>query len=224
MTLYAATTRGLEESGVAPSNATNRGEALPALRTRQYEVGARYVLGGWRLVAAAFDIAKPYFEIDRSDGAYKQLGSVAHRGIEASLSGKPVPNLSVVVGAVFLHPRVSGQAVADGRLGRKPIGRTGVLVDAAFDYQLPWLRGFSMDARILHEGRRVANAADTLYLPARTVIDLGARFRTRIGSVPAMFRAQVRNFGDVYGWKVSSGGGFTLLQGRRAVLSVTADF
>lgn len=223
-TLYAATTRGLEESGVAPSNATNRGEALPALRTRQYEVGARYVLGGWQLVAAAFDIAKPYFEIDRSDGAYKQLGSVAHRGIEASLSGKPVPNLSVVVGAVFLYPRVSGQAVADGRLGRKPIGRTGVLVDAALDYQLPWLPGFSIDARILHEGRRVANAADTLHLPARTVIDLGARFRTRIGSVPAMFRAQVRNLGDVYGWKVSSGGGFALLQGRRAVLSVTADF
>lgn len=224
LTLYAATTRGLEESGVAPSNAVNRGEALPALRTRQYEFGARYTVGDWRFVAAAFDIAKPYFEIDSNDGAYKQLGSVTHRGVEGSLSAKPLPGLNVVVGAVVLRPRVSGQAVADGRLGRRPIGRTGLLVDAAIDYQLAALPGFSLDARIIHEGRRIANAADTLSIPARTVVDLGARYRTKIGGVPTMFRAQVRNIGDVFGWKVSSGGGFSLQTGRRAVVSATADF
>ena len=195
LTLYTATTRGLEESGIAPSNATNRGEALPALRTRQYEVGARYALGNWRLVAAAFDIAKPYFEIDRNDGAFKQLGSVRHRGIEASLSAKPTPNLRVVVGAVFLRPRVTGQAVIDGRLGGRPIGRAAMLVDAAVDYQLPRLPGLSIDTRIVHEGRRVANAADTLYLPSRMVVDIGTRYRTRIGGVPTMFRAQIRNAG-----------------------------
>ncbi|MEJ5978273.1 TonB-dependent receptor [Novosphingobium sp. PS1R-30] len=224
LTLYAATTRGLEESGIAPSNAANRGEALPALRTRQYEFGARYALGTWRIVLAAFDIAKPYFEIDRSDGAYRQLGSVTHRGLEGSLSARPVPNLNLIVGAVLLRPRVSGQAVADGRLGAKPIGRTGMLIDAAVDYQLSSLPGFSLDARLVHEGRRVANAADTLAIPARTIVDLGARYRTRVGKVPTMFRVQVRNLGDVYGWQVSGGGGFTLAKGRRAVASVTADF
>lgn len=225
LTLYGATTRGLEESGVAPSNAVNRGEALPALRTRQYEVGARYVFGGsWRLVAAVFDISKPYFEVDRTDGAFKQLGAVTHRGIEASLSGQPLDGLSLVAGAVLLRSRVSGQAVDDGRLGEKPIGRTGLLVDATADYRLPWLPGVSLDTHITHEGRRVANAAGTLDLPARTIVDLGARYRARIGGVPTLFRAQVRNVGDVFGWKVSSGGGFTLLQGRRAILSVTADF
>lgn len=224
LTLYAAITRGIEESGVAPSNAVNRGEALPALCTRQYEFGARYVIGDWRFVAAVFDIAKPYFEIDSNDGAYKQLGSVTHRGVEGSLSAKPLSGLNVVVGAVVLRPRVSGQAVIDGRLGRRPIGRTGLLVDAAIDYQLAALPGFSLDARIIHEGGRIANAADTLSIPVRTVVDLGARYRTKIGGVPTMFRAQVRNVGDVFGWKVSSGGGFSLQTGRRAVFSVTADF
>lgn len=224
LTLYAAATRGLEESGLAPSNAVNRGEALPALRTRQHEFGARYVLGNWRLVLAAFDIAKPYFELDRSDGIYRQLGSVTHRGLEGSISAKPRSNLSLIIGAVVLRPRVSGQAVADGRLGARPIGRTGVLVDAAIDYQLATLPGFSLDARIVHEGRRIADAADTLSLPARTVVDVGARYRTRLGGIPAMFRFQVRNVGDVFGWQVSGGGGFTLLKGRRALMSVTTDF
>lgn len=64
-----------------------------------YASGARYVLGDWCLVAAAFGISKPYFEIDRNDGACRQLGSVAHRGVEASLSAKPVRGLSIVLGS-----------------------------------------------------------------------------------------------------------------------------
>jgi iron complex outermembrane receptor protein len=225
LTLYGAATRGLEESGVAPANAANRGEALPALRTRQHEIGIRYALtSNWRLVAAAFDIAKPYFELDSTDGAYRELGGVSHRGVEASLSGRPHESLNVVAGAVLLRPRVSGQAVEEGRLGERPIGRTGLLIDAALDYRLPWVEGLSLDLRATHEGRRVANAAATIELPARTVFDIGARYRTRIGGIPTLLRAQIKNAGDVFGWKVSGGGGFTLLQGRRATLSITADF
>ncbi|HEV7290546.1 TonB-dependent receptor domain-containing protein [Sphingomonas sp.] len=225
LTLYAATTRGLEENGVAPNAAVNRGEALPALRTRQVELGLRYALPGtWRLTAAAFDIAKPYFEIDRRDGVFRQLGEVTHRGVEGSLSGQPVAGLSLVAGAVWLDPRVTGQAVDDGRIGTKPIGRTSVLVDSSLDYRLPFLPAVSFDIRATFEDRRVANAANTLYLPARAIVDLGARYRTRVSRTPVVIRAQLRNVGDVFGWRVGSGGGFTLLQGRRANLSVTADF
>jgi iron complex outermembrane receptor protein len=224
LTLYAATTRGLEENGVAPGAAANRGEALPALRTRQIEFGMRYAFpGSWRLTAAAFDIAKPYFEIDRRDGVFRQLGEVTHRGVEASLSGQPLAGLSLVAGAVWLDPRVTGQAVDDGRIGKKPIGRTSLLVDTSLDYRLPFLPALSLDARVTFEDRRVANAANTLYLPARTIVDVGARYRTRVSRTPVVVRAQLRNVGDVFGWRVGGGGGFTLLQGRRANLSVTAD-
>ena len=224
LTLYAATTRGLEESGVAPGNASNPGAALPALRTRQYEAGARYVFaGGWRATVAVFDIAKPYFDIDRGDGAFRRLGTVTHRGVEGSLSGQVTDGLSVVAGAVWLRPRVSGQAVDDGRIGDEPIGRTKLLVDASADYRIPGLPGVSVDAHATYEARRVANAANTVHLPARAIVDIGARYRTRVGRVPTLFRVQVRNVADTFGWRVSGGGGFTLLQGRRATLSVTAD-
>lgn len=224
LTLYAATTCGLEENGVAPGAAANRGEALPALRTRQIEFGMRYAFpGSWRLTAAAFDIAKPYFEIDRRDGVFRQLGEVTHRGVEASLSGQPLAGLSLVAGAVWLDPRVTGQAVDDGRIGKKPIGRTSLLVDTSLDYRLPFLPALSLDARVTFEDRRVANAANTLYLPERTIVDVGARYRTRVSRTPVVVRAQLRNVGDVFGWRVGGGGGFTLLQGRRANLSVTAD-
>lgn len=225
LTLYTATTRGLEESGIAPGNAANPGAALPALRTRQYEAGARYAFpGGWRATAAVFDIAKPYFDLDRRDGVYRQLGTVTHRGAEASLSGSPLTGLSVVAGAVWLHPRVTGQAVDDGRIGARPIGRTPLFIDASVDYQIPGLTRLSIDAHATFEAARTANAANTAALPARAILDLGARYRTRIARVPTLIRAQVRNVADTFGWRVSVGGGYTLLPGRRATLSVTADF
>ncbi len=225
LTLYAATTRGLEESGIAPGNASNPGAALPALRTRQYEAGARYAFpGGWRATAAVFDIAKPYFDLDRRDGMFRQLGTVTHRGAEASLSGSPLEGLSMVAGMVWLRPRVTGQAVDDGRIGPRPIGRTPLFIDASADYRVPGLTGFSVDAHATYEARRTANAANTAALPARAILDLGARYRSRIGRVPTLLRLQVRNVADTFGWRVSGGGGYTLLPGRRVTASLTADF
>lgn len=225
LTIYAATTRGLEESGTAPGNAINANEALPALRTRQQEAGLRYKLpGNLRLAMALFDLAKPYFETDSRDGIYRILGTVEHRGVEFSLSGEPIKGLNLVAGAVLLDASVTGEAVDDGRLGRKPIGRTPVLVDFNIDYRFPALSALSLDAGLLVEGRRTANVAGTLNLPARATIDLGARYRFKLGHSPATLRIQLLNATNVFGWRISSGGGFDVTHGRRAVASLTADF
>ena len=177
-----------------------------------------------RLVSALFDIRKPYFEIDSRDGVYRILGTVIHRGAEFSLSGEPLPGLNLVAGAVLLQPRVTGQAVDEGRLGAKPIGRTGVLIDINADYRIAAIAGASVDMRVLHEGDRVGRADNRLDIPSRTTIDLGARYRLTLGKVPATFRLQVRNVANVYGWRVFGGGGFAPIPGRRVVGTVTADF
>lgn len=225
LTLYGAVTRGLEESGTAPGNAANRNEALPALRTRQKEIGLRYAFaGGIRFVSALFDIRKPYFEIDSRDGVYRTLGTVIHRGAEFSLSGEPLPGLGLVAGAVLLRPRVTGQAVDEGGLGNRPVGRTGLLVDLNADYRIAALPGASVDLRVVHEGRRTARSDNSLDIPARTVVDLGARYRTTMGKIPTTLRLQVRNIANVYGWRVFGGGGFAPMTGRRVLASLTADF
>jgi iron complex outermembrane receptor protein len=73
--LYAGSTRGLEESGVAPLNAVNRNEALPTIETRQTDLGVRWTFPtGVKLVAGLFEIRKPYFNLDASN-RYQQLGS-----------------------------------------------------------------------------------------------------------------------------------------------------
>ncbi len=223
-TLYGAMTRGLEESGTAPANAANRNLALPALHTRQKDIGLRQLLpGGMKLVAALFDLRKPYFDIDSRDGFYRVLGEVKHQGVEASLAGQPLAGLNMVIGAVYLRPRVTGQAVDDGRLGSRPIGRTDLTIDANLDYRLPHVPALSFDMHMLYEGKKVANAMNSAALPAQAVIDLGARYRTRIAGIPTLLRLQAKNMTDVFGWKVSGGGGYTLLTGRRLAAVLTMD-
>lgn len=225
LSIYGATTRGLEESGTAPSNAANADAVLPALRTRQWEAGARYRLtDSIRIVGAWFNLTKPYFEIDSDDNVYRVLGEVRHRGAEFSLSGDIAAGVTLVAGAVLLDPTVTGAAVEDGRLGRRPIGRTRTLVDASIDWRPPFAQGWSVDARLLYEGDRYADAQDTLTIPARATLDLGARYRFQIGRTPALMRLRLANATNVYGWRVFGGGGFQYNAPRRLSLSVTADF
>lgn len=225
LTVYGATTRGLEESGSAPGNAANANEVLPALRTRQIEAGLRIRLpAGMRAVASWFDLRKPYFEIDSRDNVYRTLGEVRHQGYELSLSGRPAKGLSFVAGAVLMDPRVTGEAVADGRLGSRPIGRTRTLIDASVDWMPAWQERVSLDLRLLYEGARVADARNRFSIPARATFDLGARYRFHLGKSPATLRLKLANATNVFGWRVFGGGGFKTNAPRRVTASIIADF
>jgi iron complex outermembrane recepter protein len=225
LTVYAATTRGLEESGTAPGNAANANQVLPALRTKQVEAGLRYRLTDKiRFAGAWFDLRKPYFEIDQSDNVYRILGEVRHRGVELSLSGEPVTGVSVVAGAVLLDPVVTGDAVDDGRLGRRPIGRTRTLVDASIDWTPAGQKAISLDLRLLYEGSRIADTLNRFDIPARITIDIGGRYRFKLGKSPATLRLKLANATNVYGWRVFGGGGFKANAPRRFSASITADF
>ncbi|WP_068873039.1 TonB-dependent receptor domain-containing protein [Xanthomonas translucens] len=123
LAVYASYTRGLEESGTAPSNAANRDEPLPAILTNQRDAGLRWALTPkLRLVAGAFDLRKPYLLLDAAN-VFTRLGEQRHRGVELSLAGELTLRLNVVAGALVLEPSVSGQGVALGRVGKIPVNQ-----------------------------------------------------------------------------------------------------
>ena len=64
-TAYEGYTQGLEDSGIAPSSAENRGAILPDARTWQADAGVRYLLApNLKLISGVFEIEKPYFNLD----------------------------------------------------------------------------------------------------------------------------------------------------------------
>ncbi|UHQ23696.1 TonB-dependent receptor [Lysobacter sp. 5GHs7-4] len=224
LALYAGHTRGLEESGVAPDDAANRNQALPAIRTRQTDAGLRWTLPNeMKLVAGLFDVRKPYFITDERN-VYGALGEVRHRGVELSLSGRPSDNLSLVAGAVLMRPRVSGEAVREGRVGERPIGQAERVLRTDLEYRPPALPGWSFDLAMSHYGERVASRDGINRVPAYSLADIGARYRFKLGNAPATLRLLVANVGDTYAWNLYGHNSFGLTDGRRYVVQLAVDF
>lgn len=224
LALYGGYTRGLEESEVAPANATNRNEAPPALRTRQMDVGFRYALRpGLSLIAGVFEIEKPYFNLD-SASRFGQLGTVRNRGAEFSLAGSIAKGLSVVAGATLLDSTISGELVDTGVIGKRPVGFFALRTLANLNWQVPWYEPLTLTARFESTSSRTANRLNTLEVPARSVTGIGARYRTKVGRTPVLVRANLDNIFDTYGWNVSGNGAFTPNGPRRYSLSIAADF
>jgi iron complex outermembrane receptor protein len=222
LVFYAGYTKGLEESPVAPEIAVNRGEAPPAIITEQMDAGFRLNLSkSLRLVAGVFDVRKPYFALDPAK-LFRELGEVRNRGVEVSVAGQITPRLNIVLGAVFLDATVSGDAVDLGLIGRRPIASIGRNINGALNWSVPWLKGLSLDLSYEGTTDRVANAANTLVIPARYAAAIGGRYRFDALGKPATFRAQLASANDAYGFN-NFGEGFYYNLPRRFQMSLTVD-
>ncbi|WP_426165414.1 TonB-dependent receptor domain-containing protein [Sandarakinorhabdus sp. DWP1-3-1] len=220
--VYAGFTRGLEESPLPPSNAVNINEAPPAIRTRQLDAGIRWAIRpNLKFVAGVFEVTKPFFDLDPAN-EFREVGEVRNRGVELSLAGNVAAGLNIVAGTVFLDPQVSGEARDRGEIGRQPVAAILRNSFASADYRFP-NSGFSIDAVFESTGRRVANQDNTLYVPPRSVVSLGGRYRFRVGDAPVTVRAQVGNIFDNYGLGVSGGGLLVYNLPRRVLINIAAD-
>ncbi|TCD06386.1 TonB-dependent receptor [Erythrobacteraceae bacterium CFH 75059] len=223
LVVYGGYTRGLEESGTAPDSAANRGEVLPAIFTRQIDGGVRWAMpGGMRLVAGAFSISKPYFAADENN-VFVELGEVRHQGFEFSLTGSPVPRLSLVAGAVLMDPEVSGAPVEEGRIGRRPVGQEGTLVSVSANYDLAAVEGLTLTAGLRARGERYGDRQNQVRLPAVATLEAGLRYRFALGEAPAMLRLQVTNLTNVFEWRPVSSGAYEFNAPRTFTLSLSAD-
>lgn len=221
---YAGYTRGLEESGVAPDNAANRNQALPAIRTRQVDAGIRWTISpDLKLIAGGFEVQKPYFTTN-DQNIFTTAGEVRHRGLELSLAGAIGTQWSVVAGALLMEPRVTGEAVELGRVGKRPVGQSDRVLKANVEYRPPALSGWSFDLGVTNYGERVATSDNRVVLPSYTLIDVGARYRMQIGSAPATVRLQAANLTDEFAWSVFSSNSFGLMDARRYSALVFVDF
>jgi iron complex outermembrane receptor protein len=228
--LYGSYSRGLEEAGAAPSSAANRNEVLNAIRVTQREVGARYAVSdGMTLVVAAFQTEKPYAGLDATTNIFRTLGSVRHRGVEASLSGRLSEALTVVVGGVWLDPTLSGDEVESGAIGRRPLGVARLRGVANVNYTVSAVPGLSLDAGLEYVGARPFRAAvgpdgRQPRLSADWEANFGLRYRLDVGGWRPTLRAQVLNAFGSYGLSVNGAETLDYSAPRRFRVLLTTEF
>jgi iron complex outermembrane recepter protein len=174
-----------------------------------------------RVVAGVFDVRKPYFGLDPAL-EFRRLGEVRNRGIEMSLAGQITPQFNIVLGAVLLDATVSGDAVELGLIGPRPVGSFGRHITGAFNWNLPWVQGLSLDLTYESTSDRIADSRNSFVIPARYIVGLGGRYRFQLFDKPATYRAQLASANNVFGWG-NVGEGFYYNPPRRFQTSLTVD-
>jgi iron complex outermembrane recepter protein len=222
-TAYAGYNQGLEDSGVAPSSAQNRGAILPAARTWQADSGVRYLLTpDLKVIAGVFEIEKPYFNLGTSDIDQK-LGVQRATGLEMSVSGELIQHLHISVGALFGEVRIIGPNLSAEGVGDIAFGQPRIQAVINVDYSLARWPALSADLAVFHFGTAPASVNDAIQLPAQTSVNIGARYKFSILGHPATLRVQLQNATNYYFWFISNSPGFSQFEPRGVFAYLTAD-
>ena len=223
-TAYAGYTQGLEDSGVAPSSAQNRGAILPAARTWQVDSGVRYLLTPQvKLIAGIFQIEKPYFNLDTS-AVDRELGMQRATGLEMSVSGELIKHLHVTAGALLGEVRIIGPDLSAEGVGSTAFGQPHFQSVINADYTSARWPAFSGDLAVVHFGTSPASVNNAVQLPAQTLLIIGGRYKFTMLGAPATLRVQMQNATNYYFWFIAYSPGFSQFPPRSLLGYLTVDF
>jgi iron complex outermembrane recepter protein len=201
--VYCSYVQGLEDSALAPVSADNRNEPPPATRTWQVDGGIRWApFERLSVIFGAFDIHKPYFNVD-AENVYTQLGRLQSRGLETSLSYSD-GGLTLLLGGVFLQPRVTRVIPEPGATGDVPLGPVPLTVTANVDYAPPRWGPWAASLQWNRLSSRVATTDNSIYLPALATLSAGVRYHWTLRSRPWTVRLDGFNLTDARGLHVSA--------------------
>jgi iron complex outermembrane recepter protein len=215
LTAYVSAGQGVE-SEVAPNRPryTNAGQALPALKSRQFELGLKHRSEGLQWQWALFDIQRPaWSDIRVSTGlpagscsnanpcARQPDGSARHRGIEADAEWQQGP-LSLRASALLLQARREGAADPTAN-GLRPTNVPAHSVKLQAAYNVATVPGLAILGFVSQEGARKVLPDNSASTDGWTRLDLGLRYAHQAGGASWVWRAGVDNVADARAWKES---------------------
>ena len=210
-TAYASWGEGVE-SEVATNRPryTNAGQALPALKSRQFELGWKHASRSldWRV--AGFDIERPEWrdvgscDIDASC-TRRADGSSRHRGLEAEAEWRGGA-FSLRGSVLALRARRAG-ASSPAENGKRPTNVPATSVKLQGAWNVAAVPGLAVLGFVTHEGTRMVLPDNSSATPGWTRLDLAARYTQRLsgalGADTAVWRVGVDNLADERAWQES---------------------
>lgn len=205
---YLSWGRGVQ-SEVAPNRTrySNAGEALPALKSRQVELGVKGSAGNTEWTAALFEIRQPLFRdigaCDSTAGSCTRQadGEQRHRGLDGSVSTH-LDAWTLRAGMQWLHARVEGVSDTDID-GKQPTNVPSRTLKLQADHRLAALPGMTLQGGLVAESSRRVLPDNGARIGGWSRIDLGARYDTRVGGSAVTWRAGVDNVTDRRAWRES---------------------
>jgi iron complex outermembrane receptor protein len=198
LTTYATYIEGLQAGGVAPNTAVNKGQPLSPEVSEQYEVGIKASVGEALLTMAIFNIDKPN-SYTNGAGYFVQDGRQENNGLEFGVTGKVLPELTLVGGITLLDPEVKKTSVTAND-GNKPTNVASQLAKLYAEYDITAMPGFSVNGGAYYTGKQYSDDANQYSLPSFTTFDVGARYSMPVADNTLTLRANVSNLANKEYW------------------------
>ena len=184
------------------------GRALPALTSRQVEVGLKAGSNTVDWSLNWFNISRPKWSdmgecSDSKTGSCvrKEDGIARHQGLEAQADLKWAGG-GLLASAMQLKARREGSAdAATNGLRPENVAERSLRLQARQD--IPGLSGLQLHAGLVYEGPRAVLADNSVFIPGWTRLDAGARFEQALGRQLLVWRVGVDNLADKRAWKES---------------------
>ncbi len=215
LTAYAHHSESFSEGAVVGAGYANQGETIPPAKTRQNEIGVKYMNGGVLQTLSLYRIkqqgtndvyenSKKYLRIDKEQ---------RYQGLEYSAAGSLSSKWDMIFSLNCIDARqTSGRSVlglpkwsSAMVMVYKPTDRLSVI--GRLDYQ---------------QAAHIRYGANPLQVPAIATFDLGLNYKTKLGSEDLLLSLMCSNVFDRKYWYSTPGSGSIYL-GRPRTISLSAS-
>lgn len=188
--------------------------------SRQFEVGVRKNWGDFVTTLNAFQIKRPgYWRGNTKTGtdfaAYKTQGGAKgdeqgmerNRGIEfnayANLLNK---TLRPTLGLMYLQSTVKNYPNSrDMLVNGVQVANPRVIAKAGLEWDTPFAKGLTLNSNVSYFGKSYQDTQKQYAFPSYTLVDVGARYKTKLGKNTLTVGGSVENLFNKNYWQVQRG-------------------
>ena len=189
--------------------------------SRQFEVGVRKNWGDFVTTLNAFQIKRPgYWRGNTTSGtdfamrknaglAYSgsEQGMERSRGIEfntyANLLNK---TLRPSFGLMYLQSTVKDYPnFADNLVNGVQVANPRVIAKAGVEWDTPFAKGLTLNGNVSYFGKSYQDTQKQYVFPSYTLVDVGARYKTKLGKNTLTVSSSVENLFNKNYWQVQRG-------------------
>ena len=201
-TYYASYIQALSEGTIVGDIYANAGEILPALTSKQYEIGAKFERANWDANLALFRLNRGA-NLITDDNRLVQDGVERYQGVEVSGRLKISPVVSFGLSGTYVDG--THQKAANAWLIGRPlhgVGKWNGVADVALNPA--FLPELGLRALLRYQGEAAIynNQAKnwTVYTPDVLLATIGADYGFQLGGRDVTLRGQVQNLFDTRYW------------------------
>lgn len=188
--LYGSYVGALEDGGTAGTSYANANESLAPIKSRQYELGAKWEGRGWGASAALYEIDRGA-QYGNAQNVYVSDGQLRIRGLELNGQAELGSGLKLS-GSTAWSAGKYRETEAD-LVGKRLEGVPRLQASLQLSARVAAVEGLSARAETQYFGAMAADALNQYTLPSTTLVNAGLSYQTQLASHPVTLRAGLDN-------------------------------